>query len=267
MLTNVEYVSQTDVVKVTKDERILTIELNRPEAMNAMDAQLLKELTHVLKQAAVDDSIAIVVLKGAGKAFSAGGDIKMMLSSETEKDFDELMDCVHALAVTLYTLPKLTISALHGAAAGLGLSVALATDYIIADQQTKIAMNFIGIGLIPDGGGHFFLNQRIGEVKAKQLIWEGKVMAAEEAQQREIIQEVAEYSVEDAVRVKISEWLHKPLLAMIETKKILAEGNLPLLIQMLELEKEGQLAMRRTADHQEGITAFVEKRKPNFIGR
>ena len=266
-MTEVDYVLPTDYVVVTKGNRVATIELNRPESLNAFNKQLLKSLIKALKQISMDDSVDIVVLKGAGNAFSSGGDIKVMIESTDEQEFFGLMDYIHDLAVTLYCLPKLTICAIHGAAAGLGLSVALAADYIIADRDAKIAMNFIGIGLIPDCGGHFFLSQRVGDAKAKEIIWGGKVMSAPEAKQNHLINEVAEYSLDDAVNVKISTWLQSPTKAMIRTKKILAEGNRPFLIKMLELEKHGQLKIRKTKDHREGIQAFIEKRKPNFIGK
>jgi enoyl-CoA hydratase/carnithine racemase len=178
-----------------------------------------------------------------------------------------MMDCVNELVVTLYGISKLTISAVSGAAAGLGMSLALATDYIIADKISKFAMNFIGVGLIPDGGGHFFLEKRIGETKAKQLIWEGKVYSAEEALQTELIQEIAEGELQAALDAKISDWLQRPIQAMIRTKKIYAEKNRPQLLKVLELEKHGQMKMRKTFDHSEGMSAFIEKRKPHFIGR
>ena len=96
-----------------------------------------------------------------------------------------------SLLLLLYSMPKLTISAVYGAAAGLGFSLALATDHIIADKTSKLAMNFIGIGLIPDGGSHFFLEKRLGETKAKQVIWDGKMMNADEALELGLIEEVA----------------------------------------------------------------------------
>ena len=258
---------EANYVIVTKESRVATVELNRPKTLNAFNKELLRSLTKTLKQVSIDDSIDIVVLKGAGQAFSSGGDIKVMLEENDGQEFYELMDEINDLALTLYCLPKLTIAAIQGAVAGLGLSVALATDYIIADQDAKIAMNFVGIGLIPDCGGHFFLSQRIGLAKAKDVIWEGKVMTAEEAKQIQLINEVAEYSLEDAVNVKLSIWLHSPTKALICTKKILTEGNRSSLLKILELEKQGQLEMRKTKDHREGIQAFVEKRKPSFIGK
>ncbi|PLT33774.1 enoyl-CoA hydratase [Bacillus sp. V5-8f] len=266
----IESASAQETVVVTYSGRTATVEMNRPESMNAMNEGMLRELVSALKEITLNDDVDIVVIKGKGKAFSSGGDIKMMLSStgeEGEASFNSLMDCITELVTTLYFMPKLTICGIHGAAAGLGLSIALATDYIIAEPESKIAMNFIGIGLIPDGGGHFFLERRLGEVQAKELIWEGKVMRAPEALEKGLIHEVASETLDKSIQTKLEKWLSSPIQAMIKTKKILGEKNRPLLLKMLELEKNAQMKMRKTNDHQEGIRAFVEKRKPNFTGR
>lgn len=256
----------TGLVNVTVNGRVATVELNRPEALNALNKDLIKCLAIKLKEISISDDIDIVVLTGAGRVFSAGGDIKTMLMDIDESDFLSVMDTISELVITLYCLPKLTISAITGAAAGLGLSIALATDYILADSTSKIAMNFINIGLIPDGGAHFFLGKLVGESKAKQIIWKGKKMSAYEAQSIGIVNEVVE-NVHTALDAKVDEWLTEPIQAMIKTKKIFAENNRPELLKVLELEKNAQIKMRETSDHQEGILAFIEKRQPKFIGR
>lgn len=257
----------TDTVNLQIDGRVATVEMNRPESLNALNFEMLKGLLAVMKEVSHMDEVDIVVLKGNGRAFSSGGDIKTMLLEANESDFSSVMDCINELVVTLYSMPKLTISAVTGAAAGLGFSLALATDYILAEKSSKLAMNFIGIGLIPDGGSHFFLQQRIGEDKAKQLIWEGKILSGDEALQIGLIHEVAEVELSTAVKSKLSKWLNSPTEAMIKTKKILADKNRPLLLKVLELEKLGQHKMRQTEDHLEGIQAFIEKRNPVFKGK
>ncbi|KON68075.1 enoyl-CoA hydratase [Peribacillus butanolivorans] len=259
--------SNSGTVLVTYSERTATVAMNRPEAMNALNPQMLNDFIFALKEVSENEDVDVVILKGNGNAFSAGGDIKMMLAPDKEEGFNDLMDGISELVTTLYFMPKLTISAIHGAAAGLGLSIALATDHLIADSESKVAMNFIGIGLIPDGGGHFFLERRLGEVGAKELIWEGRVLTALEAKEKGLIHEIADGTLEQAVERKVQGWLKSPVQAMIKTKKILSEKNRPLLIKMLEIEKAAQFKMRQTADHQEGIKAFVEKRRPNFIGK
>lgn len=262
MKTNTE----SNTVLVHVNGRVATIQLNRPESLNSLNVELIKGLTTKLKEISITDDIDVVVLTGNERAFSSGGDIKMMLQETIESDFFNVMDNINELVMTLYSLPKLTISAVSGSAAGLGLSIALATDYILADEKSKLAMNFIGIGLVPDGGAHFFLEKKLGEDQAKQLIWEGKIMTAHEAFQKGLIHEVAPNYLE-ALNHKLEEYLKKPLQAMIKTKKILVEKNRPQLLKILELEKYGQHKMRQTEDHQEGIRAFIEKRKPQFKGK
>ncbi|MBM7653773.1 enoyl-CoA hydratase [Neobacillus cucumis] len=257
----------TEKVNLRVNGRVATIEINRPETLNAMDTDVLKGLVCKLKEISETDEIDIVVLTGKGKAFSSGGDINTMLSNRDERNFFPVMDCISELIMTLYSLPKLTISAVSGAAAGLGFSMALATDYIIADKTSKLAMNFVGIGLIPDGGAHFFLEKRLGETRAKQVIWDGKMLSADEAFELGLIQEVAEGDLQQELEARINDWLSRPTQAMIKTKKIMAEKNRPQLLKVLELEKYGQQKMRETIDHHEGIRAFIEKRKPIFIGK
>lgn len=242
------------------------VELNRPEVLNAMDITMLHELNEVLAQVA-KSAAEVVILTGSGRGFSAGGDIKSMLLEVNEDAFSPIMDMITGMMVTLYTMPKLVISAVHGPAAGLGFSFALAADYLVASSSAKFAMNFIGIGLIPDGGGHFFVEKRLGSEKAKQLIWEGKTQLAEEALAAGLIDEVTNQDVLTRAKEIATEWHTKPIRAMIETKVIYAKANLSRLEQILALEKVGQSAMRKSEDHQEGIRAFIEKRPPVYKGK
>ncbi|MER2263399.1 MAG: enoyl-CoA hydratase-related protein, partial [Psychrobacillus sp.] len=145
-----------------QEGRIATLTLNRPDAMNAMDETMMEELADILDELRENKSVQVLIIKGEGRAFSAGGDIKAMLSDEKPLDIETAMDYLTRIATSLYTLPQITIASVHGAAAGLGFSMVLGCDIIIAEENSKLAMNFIGIGLIPDGGGHFFLKERVG---------------------------------------------------------------------------------------------------------
>lgn len=247
------------------EEKVAFLTLNRPKAYNAMNLDMITQILQALKDVK-ETGTDILIINGNGKGFSAGGDIRTMIEDLDEANFLPVMDKINEMMVTLYTMPKLVISAVHGAAAGLGLSFALAGDYVIVEESSALAMNFIQIGLIPDGGSHFFLRNLLGEAKAKQLIWEGRNLTAKEAFQLGLIHEVVSGEALTAAKEKAETWLQQPLQSMLETKKVFTNAQLPQLLQILDLEKEGQARMRKTRDHLEGIRAFVEKRKPNFIG-
>src|SRR5699024_4496853 len=139
----------------------------------------------------------VLILTGSGKAFSAGGDVKMM--KDLNKDlFDEMMDALTEIAITLYSMPKVVISAVRGSAAGLGLSIALAADYVVAQNQAIFGMLCSCIGLIPDGGGHFFLQERLGTNQTKQFIWSMEQVDGKQAQSLGLADVIAEDELEEA---------------------------------------------------------------------
>ncbi|MFC3883810.1 enoyl-CoA hydratase [Bacillus songklensis] len=253
------------LVELAFTDRVATLTLNRPQSYNALNQEMLKEMVEALEEVK-KSSADFLVLKGSGKAFSAGGDIKMMTMPETGELFPQILETIGAMVLTLYTMPQLTIAAIHGSAAGLGLSLALACDYVIAEEQAKVAMNFIGIGLIPDGGGHYFLKERLGAHQAKHLIWKGEVLSGAEAQRIGVVDE-ATADLEQALQQKLSEWARKPVLAMKETKQLYMQQTAAELQHILKMETKGQAKMRDTKDHREGIQAFLEKRLPTFAGR
>ncbi|MET0787356.1 MAG: enoyl-CoA hydratase [Paenisporosarcina sp.] len=256
-----------ETVNLERNGRQATLTLNRPQSMNAMNGIMMKEIADALESLQGDKEVQVLLIKGEGKAFSAGGDIKAMLDPDSPLDIETVMVDVSRLAKALYTLPIITIASVHGAAAGLGLSLVLGCDVIIAEENSKIAMNFIGIGLIPDGAGHFFLKERVGIPKAKQLIWSGKVLNGHEALSLGLIDEVTAegkaYEQAENMAVKL---LASPVKAMIATKQILHTQHVHELERILALESTSQVAMRKSKDHLEGIQAFVEKRKPQFQG-
>ena len=252
-------------VTLSSKNGISTIMLNRPESYNALDFETLISLEKIITDVEKNDD-QVVLLTGAGKAFCAGGDISMMTQVEDSKQFEGIMDTITNIAIKLYTLPKIVITAVNGSAAGLGLSIALASDYIVANEDAKFGMLFAGIGLIPDGGGHFFLKERLGVHQAKQFIWNLQQVEAKQAQKIGIVDIVTEdkaetIAIETAQKIKMS-----PFQAIIRSKMILHEANKERLKASLEAEKAGQVAMSITKDHKEGIQAFLEKRTPKFKG-
>lgn len=254
-------------IELIKEDRTAILTLNRPQVMNAMDDVMMKELADAFEELKSDQGIQVLLIKGAGRTFSAGGDIKKMIDPESPMDMGEVMQHITRLAKTLYLLPQITIAVIHGSAAGLGFSLALGCDIVVAEEDSKLAMNFIGIGLVPDGGGHFFLKERIGATDAKKMIWSGEILTAKTAKESGLIDELVPSGQAETIANQIAtSLLSTPIAAMIASKQILHESKRVELERVLQLESEAQQAMRNTADHLEGIRAFVEKRKPVFSG-
>ncbi len=253
-------------LELVKEGNMATLYLNRVDALNAMDVQMLNELNVCLKEISTSD-ITLLFITGRGRAFSAGGDLKTMLSSAGEDGFDEVMKDIETIIITLYTMPAVTVSLINGPAAGLGFSFALACDQVLAEKNTKVAMNFINIGLVPDGGGHFFLKKRLGDHQAKQVIWKGESMRSDKALEMGLIDGIYEGDTEEQIELMKKGLGTRPLKAMIATKLLYSSLEKQELVQTLELEAMQQLEMRKTKDHREGVAAFLEKRAPQFTGK
>ncbi|MBM7586415.1 enoyl-CoA hydratase/carnithine racemase [Bacillus pakistanensis] len=260
--------STYETLNLMKENKVAYLTLNRPHALNAMNVLMIRELLQCLKELEKDNEIGILVIKGEGKGFSSGGDIKEMLALGGEEQFFSIMDTINELVLTLYSMKKMTVAGIHGTAAGLGLSLALACDYLICEDDSKLAMNFIGIGLIPDGGGHFHLSERLGVAQAKKLIWNGSIVNGQKALKLSLVDEAAVTGkLKQSIDHYVQQCLQKPIVAMVKTKEIYLKMTRPKLEVILEEEKHAQWLMRQTEDHKEGIQAFVEKRKPVFTGK
>ncbi|MDV6378383.1 enoyl-CoA hydratase [Sporosarcina sp. GW1-11] len=258
----------TKQIEVSIDGRLATVTFNQPDLMNAMDDVMMKELAEIVDDLKNNSTIHVVLFRGAGRAFSAGGNVKVMLDPNGPMKIEDMMVDLSRLALAMYSMPQITIASVHGAAAGLGCSIAIACDVVIAEESSKIAMNFIGIGLVPDGGGHFFLKERVGASRAKQLIWSGEVLDGKRAMQIGLIdQVVADGEAWNTAQQRAQLILNAPTASMAASKKILHAAGVEELQRVVELESEAQMAMRKTADHQEGVQAFVEKRRPSFTGQ
>ncbi|GGJ92350.1 putative enoyl-CoA hydratase/isomerase YhaR [Lentibacillus kapialis] len=255
-----------DKILYERQNRVSYVYMNRPEQYNAMNRDMLLEMLDVLTEVERNDD-RVVVLSGRGKAFSAGGDIGMMVDFSDKGFFDDVMQTIEAIALKLYMMPKIVISAVQGAAAGLGLSLALSADFIVAHEEAKLGMLFIGIGLAPDGGGHFLLRDRLGTQRAKQFIWGREQVKGSEAQTMGLVDLLTETDALEEAGDMAYRILASPMEAMLKTKMMYHQYNLETLKQYLKAEKEAQWELRQTNDHREGVQAFKEKRDPVFTGK
>lgn len=259
-------------IRFEKSEGIATITLNRPENMNTFNIVMLNELVSVLEEVAVDDEIRAVILTGKGRAFSAGADVKnvddLLGLQKVRVENQDILKLVIRVVLAIRQLSKPVVAAVNGVAAGASANFALACDIIVASEKAKLAENFINIGLVPDGGGTYFLPQRIGYHRAAEIFFTGKILSAQEALDLGLYNRVVSpEEVLNAARQLAQELAQKPTRTIAAGKAILNREVVPRLRAYLEDEAQKQRSMMTTQDAKEGITAFIEKRKPKFIGK
>lgn len=263
-----EKVREFETIVYEKENRVALIRLNRPEMMNALEADLALELVEAVRDAGADENIGAVVLTGTGKVFSSGGDLsKLMQGFELIEGRQWLKDGYRQI-LELTRINKPVLAAVNGYAVGAGFSLALMCDMIYAAESAKFGMAFIKVAAIPDCGALYFLPRLVGLQKAKELVFSGSNITAAEAARIGVVNHV--YSEDDLLPevMKTAESLGQgPAVALAQAKEILnASGNLSL-DAVMELEIYAQSLCFQTEDHREGVIAFLEKRKPVFKGK
>ena len=275
----------TDELLAELDHGVAVITLNRPESRNALSDKLSPALRELLPKLAADPAVRCVMITGAGTAFCAGGDVKGMAGKggqkrdetsstpprPTPRTVDEAIEDLRvrqvAMTGALYDLPKPTLAALPGAAAGAGLSIALACDLRIAAESAFITTGFANIGLAGDYGASFFLTQLVGTAKARELFFSADRVDARTCEQLGIVNRVVP---DDQLREKALEWARQlaagPTVAYRYMKANLDRALRNDLHTCLAFEAEGIVATARTEDHREAVKAFMEKRRPTFKG-
>ena len=267
----------TEDLLANLDEGVLTLTLNRPQARNAMSGEMTAALAQQLADAELNTKVRCVVLTGAGKGFCAGGDVKGMAASGDGTVGDNTIDgAIHrqrvnqrATAGKLYSMPKPTIAALPGAAAGAGLSLALACDMRVMASNAIMTTAFARVGFSGDYGGTFFMSQLIGTAKARQLYFMSERVSAEEALSLGLTNwvcepdELAAKTQEIAARLAVG-----PAVAYRYMKenfaRAMSSGDVD---DCLDLEATHHVHCGQTQDHKNATKAFVEKREPTFTGR
>ncbi|HEU5035222.1 MAG TPA: enoyl-CoA hydratase-related protein [Mycobacteriales bacterium] len=257
------------------DDGVAVLTLNRPERRNAFSPAMVQALGRVLAEVELDDAVGAVVVTGAGGAFCAGGDVKMMASDEAlfgELSYDDLIQLQRlnqrATSVRLWSMGKPTIAALPGAAAGAGLSLALACDLRYAADTAVLTTAFARVGFAGDYGGTWFLTRLIGSAKAKELYFFSDRLSAAEAEQLGLVNAVfpAE-SLRDEVMGRARRLAHGPRVALRYMKENLNRAVHGELGECSDLEVTHHAHTGTTEDHREAAKAFVEKREPTFRGR
>jgi 2-(1,2-epoxy-1,2-dihydrophenyl)acetyl-CoA isomerase len=254
-------------VKLETTDRVATVTLDRPEKMNALSEEMYVELTRVFGELQSDDNVRAVIVTGAGKAFCSGSDVGGMHNVDLISA-RERMKRRHRMIQNLVNLEKPVIAAVNGACVGIGFSIALACDLIIAAESARFSQIFKKIGLVPDGGSIFFLVQHLGIARAKELVYTARMLPATEAHEWGFVTKV----VPDAQLLAETQSFAQELAdsatyALGLAKKMFQSMYAPSLEALLEIEIMSSTIARLTEDHKEGITAFAEKRKPSFKGR
>jgi len=247
---------------------IATVTLNRPEVYNALNDGITYELQDVLKVISKDPSIRVMVLTGAGKAFCSGQDLKAASGQEKRSFLDSLHKRYNPIISAMRNLPKPIICRLNGVAAGAGCSLALACDMIIASEEATLIEVFINIGLVPDSGSSYFLPRSVGKAKAFELCSMGTKVKANEALQLGLVNRVATADQLDAVVKEYTDYFSQaPTKSIGLIKRMLEKSATSTLDEMLEYEAYCQEIAGTSIDYKEGVTAFLEKRKPAFTGK
>ena len=253
-------------VRVEREGAVATIVLDRPDAMNAQTAASRRELIGRLREAARDAEVRAVVLTGAGRAFCAGQDLRE--EGALEHVADIVRETYAPIVTLLAEMDKPTIAAVNGAAAGAGLSFALACDLRIMSDQAVLLMAFSNIGLVPDSGGSWFLARTVGYARAFEIAATGRRVDAAEALALGLVQQVVPADeVLPAAQRLAAGLAARPTAALAWTKRLMRAALTGSLEDTIEREAQLQAAAVRSHDHREGVQAFLEKRDPRFEGR
>jgi 2-(1,2-epoxy-1,2-dihydrophenyl)acetyl-CoA isomerase len=250
-----------------QENGIATITLNRPDVYNALNDEITFELQDAFKTVAKDDTVRVVVLTGEGKAFCSGQDLKASAGQEKRSFLDSLHKRYNPIIRAMRNLPKPIVCRLNGVAAGAGCSIALACDVIVASEEATLIEVFINIGLVPDSGSSYFLPRLVGMSKAFEMCTMGTRVKAKDAAEIGLINKaVAPDQLDAAVREYTDYFSKAPTKSIGLIKKMLNKSATSSLDDMLEYEAYCQEIAGNSNDYKEGVTAFLEKRKPNFKG-
>ncbi|MBV1798022.1 enoyl-CoA hydratase [Siccirubricoccus sp. G192] len=252
---------------------VLLLTMNRPDALNALGGTMMWDMLQAMQTAATDPAIGCVVLTGAGRGFSAGGDMKARATgakpppATPEQGADELrarMECSRLL----HEMPKPTIAMVNGVAAGAGMSLALACDMRIAGESARMTTAFAKMGFSGDFGGHYFLARLVGPARARELYFTSEVLDAAKLERLGLVNRVVpDAALREETMVLARQLGQGPRVAWRYMKRNMKAAEEGTLSEALDAEAIGMMRCRDTEDHAEALRAFMEKRPPVFSGR
>jgi 2-(1,2-epoxy-1,2-dihydrophenyl)acetyl-CoA isomerase len=250
-----------------KEGGIATLTLNRPQQLNAISLPVAQSMAKAIDDVHQDDSLKVLIITGAGRAFCAGLDVTTFKEVD-QMSPEELDDLIHTLSLPLYKLSKPTIAAINGTAAGAGLSIVMQCDIRIASQKARFSPAYIRMGLLPDAGATYFLPRIVGTAKAIELMVTGDTIDAAEAEKIGLLNKVVPEEEVMTVARELAERIAKgPSIAIKLIKQAIHVGIHNNLEQQVEWESLAQYICLKTEDHKEGVNAFLKKRQPQFKGK
>ncbi len=261
-----------DLLEATEDG-VATLTMNRPERRNALSPAMLEALAEALPRLAADAGVGVVVLTGSAPAFCAGGDVKAMaegreFAADTLEEKTQLLRRSMEVSRWLHDMPKPTIAQVGGAAAGAGLSLALACDMRIAGMSARFTTAFARVGYSGDFGGSYFLTRLVGTAKARELYFTADLLDAREALALGLVNRVvADDELAAETRALAARLAHGPTVALRYIKRNMNAAETGSLEALLDLEALHHSRCGMTEDHREATQAFVDKREPVFKGR
>jgi 2-(1,2-epoxy-1,2-dihydrophenyl)acetyl-CoA isomerase len=266
-----EQTRRYETVDVNRDGAAVKIALNRPDRMNAWSDGLSRDLLAVLREVAADETVRAVMLTGNGRAFCSGADLKDGADDAVAgklETYTTLTRWYHPIVTTIREMPKPVLTAVNGPAAGAGLSLALAGDLVVAAESAYFMLAFVGIGLVPDGGASLFVPSRVGFARAAEMAMLGERVSAAKAVDWGLINSAwpdAEFAAKaDALLARLAAG---PTRSYAGSKRELNHWMYDRMAAHLELEASIQGELAASADFVEGVSAFLQKRPPEFGGK
>lgn len=254
-------------IEISRNNGVATLLLNRPDKLNALSEEMYHGIASQCAALDADDDVRAVVLTGAGRAFCAGGDVGSMGGYDVVTGRKRSQKHRRAV-VGLYNVEKPVIAAVRGPAAGIGFSLALACDLIVASESAYFLAAFKNVGIPPDGGAVFFLTQYLGIARAKEIAYTARRIPAQEAYEMGLVTKVVpDQALERETQSLAQDLASSATYALRLAKRMFQSLYVPSLEMLLELENLAISGARLTHDHQEGVAAFKSRRLPKFLGR